>query len=149
MRAVLQRVRRGRVSVDGDTIAAIDHGLVILIGVGQADTISEAEWLAEKCAALRVFEDEQGKTNLSVQDVGGEVLVVSQFTLYADSRKGRRPSFINAAPPEIAQPLVDHFTDHLRGLGVSVQRGVFGAHMLVEIENDGPVTIILEREPQS
>ena len=149
MRAVLQRVRRGRVSVDGDTIAAIDHGLVILIGVGQADTISEAEWLAEKCAILRVFEDEQGKTNLSVQDVGGEVLVVSQFTLYADSRKGRRPSFINAAPPEIAQPLVDHFTDHLRGLGVSVQRGVFGAHMLVEIENDGPVTIILEREPQS
>ena len=149
MRAVLQRVRRGRVSVDGDTIAAIDHGLVILIGVGQADTISEAEWLAEKCAALRVFEDEQGKTNLSVQDVGGEVLVVSQFTLYADTRKGRRPSFINAAPPEIAQPLVDHFTDHLRGLGVSVQRGVFGAHMLVEIENDGPVTIILEREPQS
>ena len=149
MRAVLQRVRRGRVSVDGDTIAAIDHGLVILIGVGQADTISEAEWLAEKCAILRVFEDEQGKTNLSVQDVGGEVLVVSQFTLYADTRKGRRPSFINAAPPEIAQPLVDHFTDHLRGLGVSVQRGVFGAHMLVEIENDGPVTIILEREPQS
>jgi len=149
MRAVLQRVRRGRVSVDGDTIAAIDHGLVILIGAGQADTAGEAEWLAEKSAVLRVFEDEQGKTNLSVQDVGGEVLVVSQFTLYADSRKGRRPSFINAAPPEIAQPLVDHFTDHLEGLGVSVQRGVFGAHMLVEIENDGPVTIILEREPQS
>lgn len=149
MRAVLQRVRRGRVSVDGDTIAAIDHGLVILIGAGQADTAGEAEWLAEKSAVLRVFEDEQGKTNLSVQDVGGEVLVVSQFTLYADSRKGRRPSFINAAPPEIAQPLVDHFVDHLEGLGVSVQRGVFGAHMLVEIENDGPVTIILEREPQS
>ena len=149
MRAVLQRVQRGRVSVDGDTIAAIERGLVILIGVGQADTISEAEWLAEKCAALRVFEDEQGKTNLSVQDVSGEVLVVSQFTLYADTRKGRRPSFIDAAPPEIAQPLVDHFVDHLGGLGVSVQRGVFGAHMLVEIENDGPVTIILEREPQS
>jgi len=149
MRAVLQRVRRGRVSVDGDTIAAIDHGLVILIGAGQADTAGEAEWLAEKSAVLRVFEDEQGKTNLSVQDVGGEVLVVSQFTLYADTRKGRRPSFINAASPEIAQPLVDHFVDHLEGLGVSVQRGVFGAHMLVEIENDGPVTIILEREPQS
>ncbi|MCJ7569467.1 MAG: D-aminoacyl-tRNA deacylase [Anaerolineales bacterium] len=149
MRAVLQRDRRGRVSVDGDTIAVIDHGLVILIGAGQADTAGEAEWLAEKSAVLRVFEDEQGKTNLSVQDVGGEVLVVSQFTLYADTRKGRRPSFINAASPEIAQPLVDHFVDHLRGLGVSVQRGVFGAHMLVEIENDGPVTIILEREPQS
>ncbi len=149
MRAVLQRVRRGRVSVDGNTIAAIERGLVILIGVGQADTASEAEWLAEKCAVLRVFEDNQGKTNLSVQDVGGEVLVVSQFTLYADTRKGRRPSFINAAPPEIAQPLVDHFVDHLGGLGVSVQKGVFGAHMLVEIENDGPVTIILERDPQS
>jgi D-tyrosyl-tRNA(Tyr) deacylase len=96
-----------------------------------------------------VFEDDQGKTNLSLQDVGGEALVVSQFTLYADTRKGRRPSFINAAPPEIAQPLVDHFVDHLEGLGVSVQKGVFGAHMLVEIENDGPVTIILERDPQS
>ena len=149
MRVVLQRVRRGRVSVDGDRIAVIERGLVILIGVGQADTASEAEWLAEKCAVLRVFEDEQGKTNLSVQDVGGEVLVVSQFTLYADTRKGRRPSFINAAPPEIAQPLVDRFVDHLGGLGVSVQKGVFGAHMLVEIENDGPVTIILERDPQS
>ena len=149
MKAVLQRVRRGRVSIDGDTIAVIERGLVVLIGVGQADTTSEAEWLAEKCAVLRVFEDEQGKTNLSVQDVAGEVLVVSQFTLYADTRKGRRPSFINAAPPEIAQQLVDHFVDHLAGLGVSVQKGVFGAHMLVEIENDGPVTIILERDPQS
>ena len=149
MKIVLQRVRRGRVSIRGDTIAVIKRGLVVLIGVGQADTTSEAEWLAEKCAVLRVFEDEQGKTNLSVQDVAGEVLVVSQFTLYADTRKGRRPSFINAAPPEIAQPLVDHFVDHLGGLGVSVQKGVFGAHMLVEIENDGPVTIILERDPQS
>jgi len=149
MRAVLQRVRRGRVSVDGDTIATVERGLVILIGIGQADTTSEAEWLAEKCAVLRVFEDEQGKTNLSVQDVGGEVLVVSQFTLYADTRKGRRPSFINAAPPEIAQPLVDHFVDHLGVLGVSARKGVFGAHMLVEIENDGPVTIILERAPQA
>jgi len=149
VKAVLQRVRRGRVSVDGDTIAVIERGLVILIGVGQADTTSEAEWLAEKCAVLRVFEDEQGKTNLSVQDVDGEALVVSQFTLYADTRKGRRPSFINAAPPEIAQPLVEHFVDHLGGLGVSVQKGVFGAHMLVEIENDGPVTILLERDPQS
>ena len=145
MKAVLQRVRRGRVSVDGDTIATIERGMVILIGVGKADTASEAEWLAEKCAVLRVFEDEQGKTNLSVQDVGGEMLVVSQFTLYADTRKGRRPSFINAASPEIAQPLVDHFVIHLGRLGVSVQKGVFGAHMLVEIENDGPVTIILER----
>jgi D-tyrosyl-tRNA(Tyr) deacylase len=149
VKAVLQRVRCGRVSVDGDTIAVIGRGLVVLIGVGQTDTTSEAEWLAEKCAVLRVFEDEQGKTNLSVQDVDGEVLVVSQFTLYADTRKGRRPSFIHAAPPEMAQPLVDHFVDHLGGLGVSAQKGVFGAHMLVEIENDGPVTILLERDPQS
>ncbi|NOR89013.1 MAG: D-tyrosyl-tRNA(Tyr) deacylase [Anaerolineales bacterium] len=149
MKVVVQRVRRGRVSVDGDTIAVIERGLVVLIGVGQTDTMSEAEWLAEKCAVLRVFEDEQGKTNLSVQDVDGEALVVSQFTLYANTRKGRRPSFINAAPPEIAQPLVDHFVDHLGGLGVSVHKGVFGAHMLVEIENDGPVTILIEREPQS
>ncbi len=149
MRAVLQRVRRGRVSVDGETIAAIERGLVILIGVGHSDTASEAEWLAEKCAVLRVFEDEQGKMDLSVQDVGGEVLVISQFTLYADTRKGRRPSFIDAASPEIAQPLVDHFVNHLEGLGVSVQKGVFGEHMLVEIENDGPVTIILERGPLS
>ena len=146
MKAVLQRVRHGRVSVDGDTIATIEHGMVILIGIGKADTVREAEWLAEKCAVLRVFEDEQGKTNLSVQDVGGEMLVVSQFTLYADTRKGRRPSFINAAPPEIAQPLVDHFVNYLGRLGVSVKKGVFGAHMLVEIENDGPVTIILERD---
>ncbi len=149
MKVVLQRVRRGRVSVDGDTIADINRGLVVLIGVGQTDTTSEAEWLAEKCAVLRVFEDEQGKTNLSVKDVAGEVLVVSQFTLYADTRKGRRPSFINAAPPEIAQPLVDHFVDRLAGLGVSVKKGIFGARMLVDIENDGPVTILLERETQS
>jgi len=149
VKVVLQRVRRGRVSVDGDTIADINRGLVVLIGVGQTDTTSEAEWLAEKCAVLRVFEDEQGKTNLSVKDVAGEVLVVSQFTLYADTRKGRRPSFINAAPPEIAQPLVDHFVDRLAGLGVSVKKGIFGAHMLVDIENDGPVTILLERETQS
>lgn len=148
MRAVLQRVRRGRVSVGDDTVAAIERGLVILIGVGQTDTKQEAQWLAEKSAVLRVFEDEEGKSNLSVQDVGGEVLVVSQFTLYADTRKGRRPSFTNAALPETAQPLVDCFVDHLEGLGIPVQKGVFGAHMVVEIENDGPVTILLERDPQ-
>ena len=148
MRAVLQRVRRGRVSVGGDTVAAIERGLVILIGVGQTDTKQEAQWLAEKSAVLRVFEDEEGKTNLSVQDVGGEVLVVSQFTLYADTRKGRRPSFTNAALPETAQPLVDCFADQIEALGIPVQKGIFGAHMVVEIENDGPVTILLERDPQ-
>jgi D-tyrosyl-tRNA(Tyr) deacylase len=147
MKAVLQRVRRGRVSVNDRTIAEISRGLVILVGVGQGDTESEARWLAEKCAVLRVFEDAEGKTNLSVLDIEGEAIVVSQFTLHADTRKGRRPSFIKAADPEIAEPLVIHFAEHLESQGVPTQSGVFGAHMLVEIENDGPVTILLERAP--
>jgi D-tyrosyl-tRNA(Tyr) deacylase len=147
MKAVLQRVRRGRVSVDDHTVAEIDRGLVILLGVGQGDTESEALWLAEKCAVLRVFEDTDGKTNLSILDVEGEAIVVSQFTLHADTRKGRRPSFIKAADPKIAEPLVTHFAEHLAAQGVPTQLGVFGAHMLVEIENDGPVTILLERAP--
>jgi len=147
MRAVLQRVRRGRVAVGGRTLAEIGRGQVILVGVGQRDTQAEADWLAAKCAGLRIFEDAGGKTNLSIQDVGGAALVVSQFTLYADSRKGRRPSFINAAPPEVAQPLVRRFAEQLAAHGVPTQTGEFGAHMLVEIENDGPVTILLEREP--
>jgi D-tyrosyl-tRNA(Tyr) deacylase len=121
--------------------------LVILVGVGQGDTEAEARWLAEKCAVLRVFEDDAGKTNLSVKDVEGEVIVVSQFTLHADTRKGRRPSFIKAADPKIAESLVTHFAEHLAAQGVPTQLGVFGAHMLVEIENDGPVTILLERAP--
>lgn len=149
MRVVLQRVSRGRVSVEGDTVAKIGRGLVILIGVGPSDTQSEACWLAEKCASLRVFEDSEGKTNLSIRDVNGEAIVVSQFTLFADTRKGRRPSFINAAPPEVAEPLVKSFADHLDAQGVPTQVGIFGAHMLVEIDNDGPVTILLEREPSS
>jgi D-tyrosyl-tRNA(Tyr) deacylase len=147
MKAVLQRVRRGRVSVDDRTVAEIGRGLVILLGVGQGDTESEALWLAEKCAVLRVFEDTDGKTNLSILDVEGEAIVVSQFTLHADTRKGRRPSFIKAADPKIAEPLVTHFAEHLAAQGVPTQLGVFGAHMLVEIENDGPVTILLERAP--
>jgi D-tyrosyl-tRNA(Tyr) deacylase len=145
MKLVIQRVRRGSVSVDDHKVAEIEHGLVILVGVGSADTKEEAEWLADKCAHLRIFEDQEGKTNLSLQDVEGEALVVSQFTLYADTRKGRRPSFINAALPEIAEPLVDVFAEALQSFGIPVQMGVFGAHMLVEIENDGPVTILLER----
>ena len=149
MKAVLQRVRRGRVSVDDSTVAEIGRGLVILVGVGQGDSESEARWLAEKCAVLRVFEDSEGKTNLSVKDVEGEALVVSQFTLHADTRKGRRPSFIKAADPKIAEPLVTLFAEHLAAQGVATQLGVFGAHMLVEIENDGPVTILLERVPSS
>jgi D-tyrosyl-tRNA(Tyr) deacylase len=146
MRLVLQRVKRGSVSVEGSKIAEIGRGLVILVGVGHEDAEENTAWLAEKCANLRVFEDNQGKTNLSVKDVGGEALVVSQFTLYADTRKGRRPSFIHAALPEVAEPLVRFFAESLEGFGVPVQMGEFGAHMLVEIENDGPVTIILERE---
>lgn len=146
MRLVLQRARRGSVSVKGQKVSEIGHGLVILVGVGPEDTIVEAQWLAEKCAHLRIFEDQEGKTNLSLQDVQGEVLVVSQFTLYADTRKGRRPSFINAASPEIAEPLVKAFAEALEVFGIPIQLGVFGARMLVEIENDGPVTILLERD---
>jgi len=149
MRIVLQRVRRGRVSVGGHTIAEIGLGLVILVGVGQGDGEGEARWLAEKCATLRVFEDPAGKINLSIKDVEGEAIVVSQFTLYADTRKGRRPSFVKAAPPEMAEPLVQYFADHLADQGIPTKAGQFGAHMLVEIENDGPVTIHIRKEPQA
>jgi len=145
MRAVLQRVRRGRVTVAGEEISAIGPGLMILLGVGQADLPEQAEWLAEKIAALRIFEDGQGKTNLAISEVGGEVLVVSQFTLYADTRKGRRPSFTDAAPPELARHLLDIFIQKLREKNLVVREGEFGAHMLVDIENDGPLTILLER----
>jgi D-tyrosyl-tRNA(Tyr) deacylase len=144
MRAVVQRVRRGSVSVDGKPIASIGRGYVILLGVAPGDTDREASALARKIALLRVFEDDQGKMNLSIQDVGGEALVVSQFTLYADTRKGNRPSFTTAAPPEIALPLLERFIVQLESFGMPVQQGQFGAHMLVEIENDGPVTILLE-----
>lgn len=146
MRALVQRVRWGRVSVDERPVAEIGPGLVILLGVGQEDGESEADWLAGKIAHLRIFEDQAGKMNRSLVDVGGEALVVSQFTLYADSRKGRRPAFTAAAPPERAQPLVDYFAHALRRLGVPTQLGEFGAHMLVEIANDGPVTIWVERD---
>lgn len=147
MRLVLQRVRRSRVVVEGREVAAIGHGLTILVGVGHDDTEAEARWLADKTATLRVFEDAQGLTNLSIQDVGGQALVVSQFTLYADARKGRRPSFIAAAAPEKAEPLVQAFAEHLAQQGVPTQMGLFGAMMLVEIENEGPLTILLERQP--
>lgn len=144
MRAVLQRVRRGKVSVDGQTVGEIGQGFVILLGVGHGDNEDNARALAEKTANLRIFEDDQGKMNLSVRDIGGQALVVSQFTLYADTRRGRRPSFTDAALPDLARPLVDRFTQFLADQGVPSQTGQFGARMLVEIENDGPVTIILE-----
>lgn len=144
MRAVVQRVRSARVEVDGEVTGAIGRGLLVLLGVGQGDTDKQAAWLAEKIAGLRIFEDADGKMNLSVQDIGGSVLVVSQFTLYGDCRKGRRPSFTEAAPPDVADRLYQVFVSHLRALGVPVETGVFQAHMDVHLVNEGPVTIIVE-----
>lgn len=147
MRAVLQRVKRGAVRVDGEVTGAVDQGFVILVGVGHEDGDEQVQWLARKIAGLRVFEDGDGKFNLSLLDVGGGCLVVSQFTLYADARKGRRPSFVNAAPPEVAEPLIERFAAMLRQAGVErVEMGVFGARMQVEIHNDGPVTILLDTD---
>jgi D-tyrosyl-tRNA(Tyr) deacylase len=144
MRAVLQRVSRAAVVIDGETVGAIERGLLVLLGVAPADTPAEANWLAEKIAGLRIFNDEAGKMNLSVADVGGAVLVVSQFTLHGDCRKGRRPSFLGAAPPEIAVPLYEAFINALRALGLPLATGRFGAMMQVELINDGPVTLILD-----
>jgi D-tyrosyl-tRNA(Tyr) deacylase len=145
MRLLLQRVKRGSVTVDEQIVGAVERGLVALVGVTHTDARADAELLARKTAHLRIFEDEQGKMNLSALEVGAGVLVVSQFTLYADARRGRRPSFTDAAPPEIAAPLVDAFAAALRAEGVErVEMGVFGALMQVEIINDGPVTIWLD-----
>jgi D-tyrosyl-tRNA(Tyr) deacylase len=145
MRLVLQRVREAAVTVGGDVVARIGPGMVVLIAVARDDGIEEAKFLANKVANLRIFADAQGKFNLSALDVGGEALVVSQFTLYGDARKGRRPSFVEAAPPEIAEPLIERFVSFLGEEGLHVETGVFGAMMMVEIHNDGPVTIILEK----
>jgi D-tyrosyl-tRNA(Tyr) deacylase len=145
MRALLQRVSSGAVSVGGESIARIGRGVVVLLGVGPQDGEAEAAYLTEKIANLRIFEDVDDKMNLSLLDIAGEAIVVSQFTLYADASKGRRPSFVNAAPPEQAEPLVARFVELLRALGVPTQTGRFGAHMHVEIHNDGPVTIWLEK----
>ena len=144
MKAVIQRVSKASVSVDDETVGRIGPGLAVLLGVARGDTVDEARRLAEKTAGLRIFSDAEGRFNLSLLDTAGEALVISQFTLLADSRKGRRPSFTNAAPPEEAEPLVAGFEAVLRDMGVRVAGGRFGAHMLVEILNDGPVTIILD-----
>lgn len=145
MRIVLQRVTHASVSVAGQTVGRIGRGLVLLVGIGPQDGEAQAQEMAQKVALLRIFEDEQGKMNRSLLDVGGEALVVSQFTLYADTRKGRRPSFTGAGAPEMARPLVERLAGLLEAQGVrKVERGEFGAEMLVEIANDGPVTIILD-----
>ena len=144
MRAVVQRVTSGSVKVEGKTIASIQLGFVILLGVAHGDNEEKADALAKKIANLRVFSDNEGKMNLSLLDSGGSAIVVSQFTLMADTRKGNRPSFIAAAAPEEAAPLVDYFIRQLAGYGVNTQAGQFAAHMAVEICNDGPVTIIFE-----
>lgn len=150
MRTVIQRVSRASVTVDGEIVGAIDHGLLILLGVGPNDGEAQAKWLADKIANMRIFEDDNGKFNRSLLEVGGSALVVSQFTLYADATQGRRPSFIKAAPPEIAEPLVERFAALLRAAGVSrVETGRFGARMLVELVNNGPVTILLDREAEN
>lgn len=146
MKIVLQRVKEASVTVDGELISKIDAGLLLLVGVAEADTEATADWLAAKIAGLRVMRDEADKMNLGVVETGGEVLAVSQFTLLADTRKGKRPSFVHAAPPELAEPLFDYFVERLRAAGIAaVETGRFGAMMDVALVNDGPVTLVLER----
>jgi D-aminoacyl-tRNA deacylase len=144
LRAVVQRVSRASVTVEGQTVGDIDRGFLVLLGVTHSDGKTEATWLANKIAGLRVFEDVGGKMNLGLADVGGAVLVVSQFTLYGDARKGRRPSFIDAARPEHAEPLIDHFVRQMRAEGLRVETGRFRAIMQVNLVNDGPVTLYLD-----
>ncbi|MBD2870414.1 D-aminoacyl-tRNA deacylase [Paenibacillus arenilitoris] len=144
MKVVVQRSKQAKVVIDGETAGSIDRGLVLLVGITHEDTDEDIRWMAEKIAGLRIFEDESGKMNLSVADVGGQLLSVSQFTLYGDCRKGRRPNFMAAARPEQAEPLYDRFNEALRSLGLVVETGRFGAMMGVELVNDGPVTLILE-----
>jgi D-tyrosyl-tRNA(Tyr) deacylase len=146
VRVVLQRVRRASVTVSGEPVASIDLGYLLLVGIGEQDADDEAERMAEKIANLRLFPDDEGKTNLALADVGGEILVVSQFTLYADVRKGRRPSWTAAAGPEAASERVEAFARSLEGRGFAVRRGVFGAHMDVELLNDGPFTLVLDAD---
>jgi D-tyrosyl-tRNA(Tyr) deacylase len=148
MRAVIQRVREAAVAVDDQTVGAIGIGLMILVGVAHDDQEEDARWLAQKIATLRIFEDAAGKFNLSALDIGASALVVSQFTLYADARRGRRPDFIAAARPEIAEPLIERLVALLREQGLRVETGKFQARMLVKISNDGPVTIILDSPPK-
>lgn len=145
MKAVIQRVSQAKVMVDQKTVAEIRHGLLVLLGVTLSDTSEKARWLAQKIVNIRIFSDNEGKMNLCLKDIGGEVLVVSQFTLYSESQKGNRPSFTAAAKPEVAKTLYNLFVEDLRGMGVKVETGKFGTMMQVHLVNDGPVTIILEK----
>ena len=145
MRIITQRVTRASVTVDEQVVASIGPGLMILLGIGPDDDEEKAKYLVHKVSNQRIFGDDEGKMNLSVKDINGEVIVVSQFTLYADTKKGHRPSYVKAAPPDIASPLVDRFVELLKEQGVSTQSGIFGAHMVLDIVNDGPVTIVMER----
>lgn len=148
MRAVVQRVKNSKVTVSGETTGQIDQGLMVLLGVGRDDSETDIDYLAEKIINLRIFEDDKGKMNLSLLDVGGSMLVVSQFTLFGDCRKGRRPSYDYAARPEAAKELYEAFVDKCQGFGVCVQTGVFQADMLVDISNDGPVTLLLDSKKE-
>lgn len=146
MRALLQRVSRASVVVDGQTVSEIGRGFLVLLGIGYGDGEAQIKALTEKIVHLRIFEDDEGKMNRSLLDIGGQVLIVSQFTLYADTRKGRRPSFTDAAPPAIAEPLVERFKEAIAVYGIKVAGGIFGAHMEVNLCNTGPVTIWLDSE---
>jgi len=146
MRACIQRVSSARVVVDGETVGQIERGLLVLLGVSTADGDADVRWLADRVVGLRVFNDADGKMNLSLADVGGELLVVSQFTLLGDCRKGRRPSFVDAAPPELAERLYGEFVDRARALGIRVATGRFRTHMDVELVNDGPVTLLIDSQ---
>lgn len=148
MRAVIQRVMQASVIVATQTVGAIDRGLVVLLGVAQGDTLQDVAYLADKTAGLRIFEDDDGKMNRSVEDIGGSILVVSQFTLLGDCRKGRRPGFTDAAPPELADTLYQDYVDALSDRGITVATGVFRANMQVALINDGPVTIMLDSRKQ-
>ncbi|EZP76279.1 D-tyrosyl-tRNA(Tyr) deacylase [Parageobacillus genomosp. 1] len=149
MKVVVQRAKKAKVTVNGEVVGAIGHGLVLLVGVTHSDTIEDAAFVADKIAHLRIFEDEAGKMNLSVLDVGGDILSVSQFTLYGDCRKGRRPNFMEAAKPDHALPLYEALNEALRQKGIRVETGKFGAMMEVELINDGPVTLIVESKEKT
>ena len=145
MKLVVQRVKNAKVEVEGKTVGSINQGFLVLLGVTHTDTKAEADYLVKKLCNLRVFEDENGKMNLGLKDVGGELLIVSQFTLYADCSQGNRPSFINAAKPDVANELYEYFCEKCKEQNIKVEKGIFGAVMKVSLLNDGPVTIILEK----